>query len=253
VKKGDLLAQLDSSVSDYDLKLAESNLEKANLVYQQTLKNTPTSQPGFKETIELKKIDVDQAQLALNDLKRKFETASLISPVDGKVQHVYINLGDTVVPFKPVVVLADPDHIEVRAEVSAADFAKLTEKMPVMISLANDTTVVYSGYIRQLTSVANNSKQTSAPMIYFARIAFNDNPPEIVKIGAFGSVQINVEKKLGVLWLPPNALQGVSPSQYVNLKDGNKTVKVYIRTGLSTKERVEITQGLSDGQVIILP
>jgi RND family efflux transporter MFP subunit len=253
VKKGDLLAQLQTTVSDFDLKRAQSNLDKANLLYQQALLDTPSYQKDYKEIIALKKIDVDQAQISVDELKGKLDAAKLMAPLDGEVTSLYINVGDTVVPFKPVMVVVDPNKLEVRAFLPASDYAALVEKMPVSISLTSGSSTIYAGNISQLLASASDPNQPGIVNIYAAKIAFNDAPPTSLSVGTPVNVQMDVEKKSGVLWLPPNALQGTSPSQFVNVQDGNKPVKVNVQVGLSTDQKVEITQGLTEGQIVLLP
>jgi hypothetical protein len=53
--------------------------------------------------------------------------------------------------------------------------------------------------------------------------------------------------------LPVNALQGASPDQFVNLAGGDKSVKVSVAVGLTVDQKVEITRGLTEGQIVILP
>ena len=253
VKKGDLLAQLQTTVSDFDLKRAQSNLDKANLLYQQALLDTPSYQKDYKEIIALKKIDVDQAQISVDELKGKLDAAKLMAPIDGEVTSLYINVGDTVVPFKPVMVVVDPNKLEVRAFLPASDYAALVEEMPVSISLTGGAGTIYAGIISQLLASASDPNQPGIVNIYSAKIAFNDAPPSSLSVGTPVNVQIDVEKKSGVLWLPPNALQGTSPSQFVNVQDGSNSVKVNVQVGLSTDQKVEITQGLTEGLIVLLP
>lgn len=253
VKNGDLLAQLQTSVSGFDLKRAQTNLDKANLLYQQALLDTPNYQKDYKEIIALKQLDVDQAQIALDELKSKLDAARLMAPINGEVTSIYVKVGDTVEPFKPVLVLVDPTKLEGRAFLQASDYATLVNQMPVSISPANASSTIYAGSISQLLAYASDPTQPANINVYSVKIAFKDVPPASLTVGTPVNVQIDVEKKSGVLWLPLNALQGTSPSQFVNVQDGNKTVKVNVKVGITTDQKVEIIQGLTEGQIVILP
>jgi len=253
VKKGDLLAQLQTSVSDFDLKRAQSNLDKANLLYQQALLDTPSYQKDYNEIIALKKIDVDQAQISLDELNSKLNAARLIAPMDGEITSLFITVGDTVVPFKPTMVVVEPNKLEVSAFVQSSDYAVLLDKMPVSISLTNGSSTSYSGSISQLLAYSSDPTRPGNPNVFSVKIAFNENPPSSLSVGAPVNIQIDAVKKSGVLTLPPNALQGTSPSQFVNVQDGNKTVKVNVQVGITTDQKVEITQRLTEGQDVIQP
>jgi len=250
VKQGDLVAQLQANVSDFDLRRAQISLDKATLLYQQALLTTLKTQKDYEEVIALKKMDVDQAQVSLDELKSKLEATKLIASTAGEVTRVMINVGDTVAAYKTVVVLEDPVQLEVSASFPAADFYRLTENMPVSISLANNPAVVFPGKISPLVYTAIPA---SAAGNVAVRIAFDGAPPAGVKLGAPLKVQLEIEKKTGVLWLSPAILQGAASAPFVQVQDGTKVVKVNVQVGLSTDERVEIVQGLSEGQKVIIP
>ena len=64
-------------------------------------------------------------------------------------------------------------------------------------------------------------------------------------------VVIVLEEKESVLWLPPAAIRTFQGRDFVvvQLEEGQKRVDVLL--GIITDERVEIVQGLEEGQIIV--
>ena len=253
VTKGQLLAQLQNTVSDNDLKRAQINLDKAKLIYQQTDLNTPKWQRDYDLIMSLRKADVDLAQLGLDDLNTRIGASKLVSPMDGLITSLSIAEGSPIDPFKSIMVISDPNHFEVSATVLSPNFEKLTDNMPVIITLTSNPTISYQGTIRQRipANTGLGSSSTSDPSV---RISINDySPSPDLTLGAKVKVQIDIDKRIGVLWLPPKALIKTDTGHYVNVLQNGVLVRVDVVVGLTTTLRVEILQGLTEGLSVVLP
>jgi multidrug efflux pump subunit AcrA (membrane-fusion protein) len=62
-----------------------------------------------------------------------------------------------------------------------------------------------------------------------------------------------LEVRADVLWLPPYALRSYQNRTFVTLQTPEGPRNVNVQTGLTTDDRVEITSGLEEGDVVILP
>jgi multidrug efflux pump subunit AcrA (membrane-fusion protein) len=62
-----------------------------------------------------------------------------------------------------------------------------------------------------------------------------------------------VEHKQDVLWLPPQAVRKFEGREFVVVQDGEVQRRVDVKIGVESTDRVEIEEGLSEGQVVIAP
>jgi len=64
-------------------------------------------------------------------------------------------------------------------------------------------------------------------------------------------IKIVLEKKDNVLWLPPEAIRSFEGRRFVVVKEGDRERRAPIRIGIETPERVEILEGVEQGDVVI--
>jgi len=84
------------------------------------------------------------------------------------------------------------------------------------------------------------------------RITVNEDLAEYgIELGDLIRVQVELERKDDVLWLPPQAIRLFEGRRFVVLKDGDIQRRVDIEVGIETQDRVEIEEGLEEGQVVI--
>ena len=70
-------------------------------------------------------------------------------------------------------------------------------------------------------------------------------------LGELAEVTITLEEKAGVLWLPPAAIRRFQGRRFVVVQDGVAQRRVDVLIGIESEDRVEILEGLEEGQVVI--
>ena len=53
------------------------------------------------------------------------------------------------------------------------------------------------------------------------------------------------------VWLPPQAIRNFQGRNFVIVQDADRQRRVDVRVGIESQERVEILEGLEEGQTII--
>jgi multidrug efflux pump subunit AcrA (membrane-fusion protein) len=61
----------------------------------------------------------------------------------------------------------------------------------------------------------------------------------------------NWSAKDNVLWLPPQALRVFDGRRFAVVQDGNDQRRVDVKVGIQTADRVEIEEGLEEGQTVV--
>src|SRR5690606_2584354 len=153
-----------------------------------------------------------------------------------------------------VVSLANVEDLEVKADLISSQMEGLSEGMPANIFLVSRPGDALSGSIRRLpypygsggrgTTVEELDKST--------RVSFDDSALEAgFGLGDLVRVRVELERKDNVLWLPPQALRVFDGRRFAVIQDGDVQRRVDVIVGIQTQERVEIEEGLEEGQVVV--
>jgi multidrug efflux pump subunit AcrA (membrane-fusion protein) len=80
-----------------------------------------------------------------------------------------------------------------------------------------------------------------------------DQPPskDTYQSGDKITIRAELANKKGVLWLPPAAIHQVGGRTFVIADTGMGPQRIEIEIGVQTQDKVEITSGLTEGQVVI--
>ena len=182
------------------------------------------------------------------DLAKKY--AYLVTPIEGVVieatnEHAGVNVYPTTTKY----IIADPNSLRFTAEVEELDIGLISASLPAAITLDafpdNDISSQTSSI--EFTAVEMVGGST-AYNVHFPLNYSND-----YRLDMNGSVDIVITRKNNVLAVPIEAVTETEEGKEVTVKKGDKQEKVMITTGLEAEDYYEITQGLSEGEMIVLP
>ena len=199
--------------------------------------------------VALAKIDLQQTSLGLEDLQAQADAAQIVSPLDGQVIALNTSEGQSVDAYAPIVVVANTSQMEVSADVIGTDLNRLVVGMPALISPFNSPGKTINGNIRRLPPLAGNANSDRTLRISMAV------PPEQAgfKLGDLVTVVVILQRKENVLWLPPQVIHDVGGRKFALVQNGSFQERVDVKLGIQSTDRVEILEGLSEGQVVIAP
>ncbi len=233
-----------------DISMSAKQLELANI-----------SLEAAKEGVDpLLTNDLKRAQLSLSTLKAQVSDAQIIAPFDGKVTSIRISAGSPVEAYAPIAVVADPSSLEVNADPNSTVLTELKENMIVTVTLVSFPDLPLTGKIRQLpypygSGGAATNDQAQAEKDKSTRIAIDSAGLKDTKLqlGDLARVTVILEQKNDVLWLPPQAVRTFEGRKFVVVQDGDGQRRVDVKIGIAAVDRVEIQEGLKEGQVAIAP
>lgn len=227
-------AAIDARIAELDQMLAENEYEKLL--------------QGIEPSYE---VEVEKAQLALEEAERKLGDAKLIAPFDGRILTISIKRGSQAQSLQTVIVIAQMEELELTANLNATDLAELSVNQPASIILRNRPENELTGYIRTLpypygggsgTGSGNNNET-------IARIAIDQDVS--LALGELAEVTVILEERDDVLWLPPAAIRRFQGRRFVVVQEGDAQRRVDVRVGIESEDRVEILEGVEEGMVII--
>ncbi|MEQ8674255.1 MAG: biotin/lipoyl-binding protein [Aggregatilineales bacterium] len=185
--------------------------------------------------------DLRSQQLTIDRLQEDIDRSTLISTLDGVVLEVSIRQGDSVQAFDPVITVGIPEPLEVVANLPINNTQNLSVELIGVCNPLNRPEEAVQCIIRRLPASARDADQTT-------RIGaiFDD-----LTQGTIIEVQMPLQIRQDVLWLPPGPIGEFQGNTFVILETPDGPRRANIEIGLRTTDRVEILSGLQEGDVVI--
>jgi multidrug resistance efflux pump len=196
--------------------------------------------------------EVNQAQLALERQEAQVADAQIIAPADGEVLSLSVYAGRPAEAFKPVIVVADPSAIEVSADLTSSQLQEMVEGQEAMVTLRAYPGQTWHGTVRRLPYPygSGGGSEALAGEDKSTRISLEGDLSGF-QLGDLASVTIVLEEKDDVLWLPPAAIRTFQGRQFVIVQDVDRQRRVDVTIGIESDDRVEIVEGLEEGQIVV--
>lgn len=198
--------------------------------------------------------DVERAELQVTKLEKAITDAQIVAPFNGQLKSVSLLAGQAVDPYKNVVVIADVESLEVSADLLSNQMDKLEEGMNTSVTLVSRPGLILNGTVRQLPFPYGGSSagSTVEELDKSTRLTLDQSAAEAgYEEGDLVRITVELERKDGVLWLPPQALRNFDGRRFAVIQDGEAQSRVDVTVGIQTTERIEIEEGLEEGQVVI--
>lgn len=259
-----------------ELKNAEKQLERNKVLFdaggvsKEQLEQSTQAYENAKRTVGLYEVDVsgnvsgsaynrqniEAARNALARKKEAIEDGQIKSTIDGTVTRVNIKEGrfaDETDDKKPMFVIENLDHLQMKVNVSEYDIARVQVGQPVVISadiLGGDTV---EGVVSRISPTGEQSTTGTERVIPTVIDVVSSNDKLIAGINAKAEIQIKEAKD--VLVVPIEALVDNGDGQKQVYKVGeNKIVQaIDVTTGVANDLNVEVQgDGLAAGDQVIL-
>jgi multidrug efflux pump subunit AcrA (membrane-fusion protein) len=226
--------EYDIRVLEQSVLLAESNIRKAALSVDPVLAQ-----------------DVAKAQLGVDRLNAVLANARLVAPIDGEVTMIAVEVGKSYTAYKQVMTIAIPGPLDVSTELGKEVMERLSVGQKALVSFSILPGREYEGIVRRLPypyggggSPSDEDRSTRVSV---------ENLDVHVERGALARVRVIVAMHGDALWLPPSAIRKFQGRDFVIVQDADGQRRVSITTGIVSAERVEIIEGVSEGQIVVGP
>jgi RND family efflux transporter MFP subunit len=252
VTKDQLLAELELGQDEYALRRAQANLKIAQLKLELTRLQNPSTSEAGRLNIAIQEQEVELAQIALDEINVTYDGLRITSPMDGTVLSVSILEGAIAEANKPIIVVANLDDLVVSAPVGSEDLSRLIIGMKVTVSSIGKDIPAAEGKIRALPYPYGSADTESTDGS--AQMALDVSPSQLgYQVGDLANVNIVLEKRPATLWLPVQAVREFEGRYFVIVRDGQTERRVDVKVGITDDDRIEIIEGLVEGQVVVAP
>lgn len=225
VKKGQLLAVLDTTTLAAQVRDAEANLLKAKADYSQKTAiheiNKKLYDKNFlseldfvksKTDVETTQASLKSAESALERAKTNLDYAYIYSPITGKIINRSIEQGQTVAASfsSPTLftIAEDLSRMRIMANVDESDIGQIKQNQKVKFTVQTYTDKTFQGTVSQIrlhSSVVSN-------VVNYTVVITADNNDGLLLPGMTATVDFYINHKENVLLVPNTALR-VQPGE----------------------------------------
>ncbi len=177
-----------------------------------------------------------------------FDTAEfgINATFDGVVTDVTAIEGATVTEGMQLLTLANSEKIKVSFFVTRYDLAKIAVGQTADVTINNK---VYKGTIAKINRMATVNPSGTAMVGAEIHI---ENPDDNIYLGLDAKLEIHTNKAENVLLFPIEALNADKEGDFVYIEENGYAVRKPIVTGLSSTEYIEVKEGLSETDHVII-
>lgn len=187
------------------------------------------------------------SEASLEKLNVSFNKTELLASTVGVVTMIDAKVGESVTAGVPVVKIIGEGDYEVEANVPETDIGRVHLLSPVTITFDAYPGEKFFGIVSQVDPAETI---IDGVVSYKIKIAF-DKPDTRIKSGLTTNLEIQSNKKIGVLSLPQTTVTETDTGATVKKKTGTSVADVPVKIGARDRDgNVEITSGLAEGDQI---
>lgn len=226
---------------EVDYEKARDDLATAELLHKHAQLDTGLDNERLEFELETMRLTVDQQQLLVQDLQRQVDELSILSPVSGIIGNLVVNQKTSVAQNAPILSVVDLSAFEVEVQVSESYADDLAIGMQAEIRAAN------ASYEATLVAVSPEiiDNQVSG------RLRFNGPVPNSLRQNQRLTTRILLEEKRDVLMVPRGQFFDSGNGRIAYVVADGIAARRPIVSGATSLNRVEIVEGLAEGETII--
>lgn len=289
VKKGDLIAEIDSTTqqNEVDINKAKLNSYEAQLAAAKV--SLKIAEKKYKRTQALRKQNAASAE-DLEDAEDAYETAKskvteldstiketevslstaetnlgytkITAPLDGTIVSVPVKQGQTInaaMDTPTIVQIADLSQMEILIEISEGDISNIKPGVKVTYSILGDLNNIYETTLKSidpgLTLLTNNEYTevvgSDEAIYYYGRLVV-PNDRGVLRIGMTTQNVIYEDSAEDVLTVPATAIKNEGQGKFVEILTKNGVEKRSVVTGVSDGLNIEVKSGVKEGEEAVL-
>lgn len=244
VRKGQLLVQLDPSIAQAEVQQARANLNLAQANYDRTVelrKNNFVSAAAQDQA--LNNLRVVEAALALAEAR--LAKMEIRAPFSGVIGIRQVSVGDYVKEGQDLVSLEDTSAFKVDFRLPEILMNALAEGQQVEV---RSDALGERRYMARLDAIDPVVDQNGRALLLRARL---QNVDGALRSGMFVQARVILGQREDALMVPEEAIIAIGGEQRVYRVEGGKVDQRVVSTGLRREGRVEITEGLQAGDLVV--
>ncbi len=244
VKKGEVLVKINDRELMAQLKrkqVEEKQASDVELRQRKLFDNKLISQEEYDKylnALEMVKADREAIESQLAETE-------VLAPFDGIIGLRYVSEGGYVTPDVKVASMQDIDPMKVEFSVPEK-YAGLMKAGTALLLTIGDSREEYKGSVYAVESKIDQDTRTIKSR---AKVP---NPGETLIPGSFAKIEITLEEISNAIVIPSEAIIPEISGQVVYVCENGKAKSVPVKTGIRTEKDIQITEGLSADDTLIV-
>lgn len=234
-----------------DLSVAENTMTRVQAMFDQGLQskqNLEDAQARLNSArsqllgAESQRV---QTQARIDELNVTLSNTTVMSPVDGFVSRRNLDPGAFAGANTVILAVVDISTVRLVANIVERDFKRVRRGIPARVEVDAFPGEQFTGQVSRVAPVFDPATRTASIEIEVP------NPGYRLKPGMYARVRLTVEERANALTVPRNAVVDVDGKRGVFLIEEQIARFHPVTTGLQDGERVEVVDGLAEGERVV--
>jgi membrane fusion protein (multidrug efflux system) len=222
-----------------NLEISEQEYEKQKALFEKG-GVTQRELVNAERKLVSSRITYENAQINLDKM-------SIEAPIEGVITSLpYYSQGVRVQQGVEMVSIMNYDQMILNVTLPASSFGRVKAGQPTYITSYSSAEDTVTGTISQLSPALDVATRS-----FKGRIKVQ-NRDDLLRPGMFVNAGIVVEQRDSTLAVPPNVVLSQMGGKFVYVLDGESARKRIVQTGLESKDRIEIVDGLEAGEQVVV-
>ncbi len=265
VVKGQLLAELETGELAARCDQASASLASARAALHHAVADlarkrrlaaaealAPSELELAERSVALAQAAVEEAQANLAFARTQLGQARIEAPIAGVVSSVSTQEGETVsasLAAPTFVTIVDLARLEVWAYVDETDIGQIRVGLPARFSIDAHPDRELEGRVEAIYPKAEIRDNV---VNYVAVVRFPPPPQDLLRPEMTASVRLVLDQREDALTVPRRAVRREGGRAFVLVQEAGRLARRWVSTGSRDEQRVEIVDGLSEGDVVVI-
>ena len=260
IRKGTLIATLEDEIVRAQVEEAKAALELAKTNLEVIEKDYIRLENLYKEkALARQKLDhikaerksakaqIKRAEAVLQQLTILHKNHRICAPINGYVSARYVDRGSMSSVSQPIIRISSEEQVKVVTSVSEKDFPHVKKGMKAEIAVDAYPDRIFEEMVSVINPTLDPATRTGEVEVYIP------NKERLLRSGMFAHVKLYLGER-SALVIERDALNRLpgTGSYYVYIVQDGKAVLKNVKTGIGQENYVEITDGLTEGEQVVI-
>ena len=234
-----------------EVQVQQNALDRARASYErgltakQLLEDAESRFNAAASQVEVAKAQLAQTQFRIDELKITLSNTTILSPIDGFVSRRNLDPGGFAGGNTVIMTVVDIGTVRMVGNLVEKGFRKITSGVSAIVQVDTFPGEDFTGQVSRVAPVFDPATRTAQMEIEVP------NPGFRLKPGMYARVKLTVERRPDALTVPRNAIVDLDGKRGAFLVEELVAKFVEVKTGLSDGEKIEILEGLTEGQRVV--
>ena len=244
IRAGQLIARIDEREARNQVAISEVARDEAKLAFERT-KNSWDEGLVSQEAYDTALSKLSSAEAQLESAEIQFAYTEITAPFDALVVTRDIKLAQYVTPGTTLFRISDFTPLLCRVEVPEKDFSRIRMGQTAHIRVEAYPGESFPAAVARLRPTVDAATGTFT-------VTLEVEGQGKLRPGMFASVYLETDTHADAIVIPRDALVLDSLGDTVFVKSGDKAERREVRLGLRSENAVEILEGLTEGDLLIV-